>query len=80
MTTYETYDLVLASYLVATDTARLTDIASRDDGRKLFRFDPVPPKELLIRFYSGEAVVSARRFAEVFASLKGTNFTLKEYA
>lgn len=77
---YQTYDIVLASFLIASDAAKLTDIASNGDGRKLFCFDPAPSKEQLIQFYSGEAVVSARRFAEVFATLKGSGYTLKEYA
>jgi hypothetical protein len=77
---YQTYDLVLAAYLVAGDVCRLVDIRSSGNGRKLFCFDPAPSKEQLIQFYSGEALVSARRFAEVFSTLKGTGFTLKEYA
>jgi hypothetical protein len=77
---YHTHDIVLATYLIAGEICKLTDIASNGDGRKLFCFDPPPTKEQLIQFYSGEAVVSARRFAETFATLKGTGFTLKEYA
>jgi len=78
--TYQTFDIVLATYLIAGDVCKLTDITGNGDGRKLFCFNPVPSKEQLIQFYSGEAVVSARRFAEVFATLKGTGYTLKEYA
>lgn len=74
---YQTYDLVLAAFLVASEISRLTDVASHNGGRKLFRFDPAPSKEQLIQFYSGEAMVSARRFAEVFASLKGASYTMK---
>ena len=75
---YQTYDLVLASYLVASDSSHLTDIREHENGRKLFCFDPAPSKEQLIEFYSGDATVSARKFAEVFATLKGTSYTMKE--
>lgn len=79
---YQTYDLVLATYLIAGDVCKLTDItsASNGDGRKLFCFNPAPSKEQLIEFYAGTAQVSARKFAEVFATLKGSGYTLKEYA
>ncbi len=78
---YRTFDIVLATYLIAGDFSKLVDISANGaDGRKLFCFNPAPTKEQLIRFYSGEAVVSARRFAETFASLKGSGYTLKEYA
>jgi len=77
---YHTHDLVLASYLIAGDIAQLTDITTLESGRKLFCFRPVPAKEQLIEFYSGVALVSARRFAEVFATLKGTGYTMKAYA
>jgi len=77
---YQTFDLVLAAFLIASDTCRLTDIGTQELGRKLFYFQPAPSKEQLIKFYSGEAVVSARRFAEVFASLKGAGFTMREFA
>ena len=74
---YQTYDLVLAAYLIACDLCRLSNIQSSGNGRKLFCFDPTPTKEQLIQFYSGEAMVSARRFAEVYATLKGTRYTMK---
>ncbi len=77
---YRTHDLTLAAFLVASDVAQLTDITSNGDGRKLFCFNPAPSREQLIEFYAGTAQVSARKFAEVFATLKGTNYTLKEYA
>lgn len=77
---YRTYDLTLAAFLVASDVTRLTDIASNGDGRKLFCFNPAPSKQQLLDFYSGTALVSARKFAEVFATLKGTGYTLKEYS
>jgi len=77
---YETYDLVLASFLIAAEASHLIDIATHDGGRKLFCFDPAPSKEDLIKFYSGEATVSARRFAEVFASLKGAGYTMREFS
>ncbi len=77
---YETYDLVLAAYLVASEVCQLVDIRSSGNGRKLFHFCPSPTKEDLIRFYSGEAQVSARRFAEAFATLKGTGYTMREFA
>ena len=79
-TRYQTYDLVLATYLIASEVCSLTDIASNGDGRKLFCFNPAPSKEQLIEFYAGTAQVSARKFAEVFATLKGSGYTLKEYA
>ena len=74
---YQTYDLVLAAFLLASEISRLTDVASHNGGRKLFCFAPAPSKEQLIQFYSGEAMVSARRFAEVYATLKGTHYTMK---
>jgi len=77
---YQTFDIVLATYLIAGDVAQLTDIATHESGRKQFCFHPAPSKEQLIQFYSGAAQVSARRFAEVFATLKGTGYTMKEYA
>jgi hypothetical protein len=77
---YETYDLVLAAYLVAGDVCRLIDIRSSGNGRKLFQFSPSPTKEDLVRFYSGAAHVSARRFAEAFATLKGSGYTMREFA
>jgi hypothetical protein len=70
----------LATYLIAGDVSKLTDITSNGDGRKLFCFSPTPSKEQLIQFYSGEAKVSARRFAEVFATLKGAGYTMREFA
>ena len=76
---YQTYDLVLAAFLLASDAARLVDIRPNGDGRKLFHFAPAPSKEQLIQFYSGEATVSARRFAEVFATLKGAGYTMRAY-
>jgi hypothetical protein len=79
---YQTFDIVLATYLIAADVCKLTDITntSNGDGRKLFCFDPAPSKEQLIEFYAGTATVSARKFAEVFSTLKGSGYTLKEYA
>ena len=77
---YKTFDLVLATYLIAGDVSKLIDIRSNGDGRKLFCFTPAPSKEQLIEFYAGTAQVSARKFAEVFATLKGSGYTLKEYA
>lgn len=77
---YHTHDIVLATYLIAGEVCQLTDIASNGDGRKLFCFNPAPSKEQLIEFYAGTAQVSARKFAEVFATLKGSGYTLKEYA
>ena len=68
---YETYDLTLAAFLVATDSARLTDITGNGGGRKRFVFNPPPSKAALIRFYSGEAEVSARRFAEAWSRALG---------
>lgn len=56
---YATYDIVLATYLIAGEVCKLTDIASNGDGRKLFCFDPAPSKEQLIAFYAGSAQVSA---------------------
>ena len=78
---YETYDLPLAAYLVASGSSQLTDIvgSASGNGHKLFCFDPAPSKEELIRFYSGQATVSARRFAEAFATLKSTGFTLRGF-
>jgi len=78
--TYATFDLTLAAFLVATDSARLTDITGHGDGRKRFVFNPAPNKADLIRFYSGEAEVSARRFAEAWATLKGAGYTMREFA
>ena len=77
---YETYDLVLAAYLVAGEVSQLVAIRSPGNGRKLFHFSSSPKKEDLIRFYSGEAQVSARRFADVFSTLNGSGSTLKAYA
>ena len=77
---YGTYDIVLATYLIAGDVCKLTDITSNGNSRKLFCFDPAPSKEQLIEYYAGTAQVSARKFAEVFATLKGSGYTLKEYA
>ena len=77
---YHTYDIVLAAFLIAGDVSRITDIQALDTGRKLFQFDPRPTKEQLVSFYSGEATVSARRFAEVYSTLKGTNYTMQEFA
>ncbi len=77
---YQTFDIVLATYLIAGDVTQLTDIATHDSGRKLFSFHPVPAKKQLIEFYSGAAQVSARRFAEVFATLKGTNYTMAGFS
>ena len=77
---YSTYDLVLAAFLVASEASRLADITSNGDGRKRFVFNPAPKKEDLIRFYSGEAQVSARRFAEAWATLKGAGYTMREFA
>jgi hypothetical protein len=76
---YQTHDIVLATYLIASDLCKLTDIASNGDGRKLFCFNPAPSKEQLIEFYAGTAQVSARKFAEVFSTLKGTGYTLKDF-
>lgn len=78
-TRYETHDLALAAFLIASESTRLTDIASNGDGRKRFIFDPPPDKETLIRFYSGESQVSARRFAEALSSLKGSGYTMREF-
>jgi hypothetical protein len=77
---YKTYDLALASFLVSGDVVKLIDITSTGDGRKLFCFNPAPSKEQLIEFYAGTAKVSARKFAEVFATLKGSGYTLRDYA
>jgi|CXWL01.1.fsa_nt_gi hypothetical protein len=77
---YKTFDLVLATYLIAGDVSKLIDIRSNGDGRKLFCFTPAPSKEQLIEFYSGLATVSAKKFAETFATLKGAGHTMREYA
>jgi len=74
---YETTDLALASFLLASMHANLVDIGKNDQHKKTFVFDPGPPKHVILGFYDGSEKVSAIRFVEAYEKLKAATYVLK---
>jgi hypothetical protein len=67
---YETTDLFLASFLVASRYANLVDIRKNRRHKKVFVFDPGPPQHATLGFYDGSEKVSAIRLTEEYEKLK----------
>jgi hypothetical protein len=80
MTQYETTDLFLASFLIASKHSSLKGITDNGYGRKTFVLEPTPSQEIILKFYSGEEKVSAIKLFEVFGSLKAATYTLNSGA
>jgi len=76
MSQYETTDLFLASFLVASKHSALRGIKDNGFGRKTFVLEPPPSQDTILRFYNGEERVSAIKLFEVFGSLKAATYTL----
>jgi hypothetical protein len=74
---YETTDLALASFLLASMHANLVDIGKNDQHKKTFVFDPGPPKHVILGFYDGSEKVSAIRLIEAYEKLKAATHVLK---
>jgi hypothetical protein len=76
MSQYETTDLFLASFLVASKHSSLKGITDNGYGRKTFVFEPSPSQEIILRFYNGEEKISAIKLLETLGSLKAATYTL----
>jgi hypothetical protein len=76
MSQYETTDLFMASFLVASGHSTLKGIRDNGYGRKTFILEPLPSQDIILRFYNGEEKVSAIKLFEVFGSLKAATYTL----
>ena len=74
---YETPDLALASFLVASGHTYLVDIRRNDHGKKIFVFNPYPPEQVIFGFYNGSEKVSAKRLTESYQNLKLATCVLK---
>ena len=77
MSHYETTDLFLASFLLASKHSALKGINDNGYGRKTFCFEPPPSQEVILRYYNGEEKVSAIKLVEAFGSLKAATYTQK---
>ena len=77
MSQYETADLFLASFLVASGHTYLVDIKRNDHGKKIFVFNPCPPEQVILGFYNGSEKVSAIRIIESYQNLKLATYVFK---
>jgi hypothetical protein len=73
---YNTFDIYLASFLIASNYSKLKDIRHNGQGRKLFVFSPEPEQEVILGFYNGCEKVSAIKLFESFQSLKAATYVL----
>ncbi|GEM_PF-2718734 len=70
MNKYETQDLNLAAYLIATGACRLNSINGHDTWKKTFVMLPVPDQKTIEEFYSGRGTVGALEFCNQLRNLK----------
>ena len=70
--TYRTSKLVFAAYLVATDKAKLIGVEPVPNGGNVaFVLSPEPTESDVSDFFGGDGTVSARKYSESLATLKG---------
>lgn len=53
MPTWQTSDIYLASFLIASGHSNLTNIMDGPAGKRTFVFEPEPPKAVIMKFYGG---------------------------
>ncbi len=68
--TFQTEDLHLAAYLIASGKSRLQAILNGDSWKKSFELSPPPNDGDIAGYYTGNAEVSALRLCEQLRSLK----------
>jgi len=76
MSQYNTTDLFLASFLIASKHSTLKGITDNGYGRKTFIFEPEPSNEIIMRFYAGGEQVNALKLFEAFQRLKSATYVL----
>ncbi len=70
MNKYETQDLNLSAYLIASGACRLTAINGHDTWKKTFVMLPVPGQKTIEEFYNGQGTVCALEFCNQLRNLK----------
>jgi hypothetical protein len=70
MSSWQTSDIYLASFIIASERSNLRNIVDGTNGKKTFIFDPEPPKEFIMSFYAGGELVNALKLFEAFQRLK----------
>ena len=70
MNNYQTNDIYLASYLIASGFCDLAKITEFDGWKKTFVLSPGPEDRDISAFYSGAATVSALKICNQLRSLK----------
>ncbi len=73
---YNTNDIYLSAFLIASGNSKLVGIQDQASGRKVFEFEPPPSPEVILKFYSGEQKVSALRLLEALQSLKAATYVV----
>lgn len=76
MSTWQTSDIYLASFLIASGHSALKNILDAQGGKKIFVFAPEPSKDVILKFYAGEGRVNALRLFESFGRLKAATYVL----
>lgn len=70
MKKYETQDLNLAAYLIASGSCHLKAINGHDTWKKTFVLSPVPDQKAIEEFYNGNGPVGALKFCNQLRNLK----------
>ena len=76
MPTWETSDIYLASFLIASNHSSLKNIVDGSAGKKIFVFSPEPSNDAIMRFYAGGEEVNALKLFEAFQRLKSATYVL----
>ena len=75
---YESHDLYLSSFLISLGEFKLKQVQDAGGNRKIFIIEPKPDESVILKFYSGEAKVSALKLLESLQSLKSACYVLGE--
>jgi hypothetical protein len=70
MKNYQTNDIYLASYLIASGKYDLVKIEDFEGWKKSFVIDPIPTDDIISEFYNGSGTVSALKLCNQLRSLK----------
>lgn len=76
MSTWQTSDIYLASFLMASEHSNLKNIIDGPNGKKLFVFESEPSNSVIMKFYTGEEKVKALKLFEAFQRLKSATYVL----
>lgn len=76
MRSWQTSDIYLASFLIASEHSNLKNIVDGVGGKKTFVFEPEPTKNVIMSFYAGGGEVNALKLFEAFQRLKSATYVL----